>query len=72
MTNVSTPELPLAELEKTVTDLLGKLDELREENLNLRKQLQAQQLIGEQLIQKNSRASQAIRRVISSIEGNEE
>jgi uncharacterized protein (TIGR02449 family) len=59
----------MAGLEKTVDRLLRKLDELRDENLNLRKQLQAQQLMGEQLTQKNSRAGQAIRRLISSIEG---
>ena len=72
MTNVSMEESSLAQLEQTVSGLLSKLDELRQENLDLRKQLQTQQLIGEQLEQKKSRASLAIRRIISSIEGTQE
>jgi uncharacterized protein (TIGR02449 family) len=72
MTDLSIHESPLAQLEKTVSDLLIKLDEVKQENFNLRKQLQAQQLIGDQLTQKNSRASQTIRRIISSIEGAQE
>ena len=72
MTDLLTQESPLAQLEQTVNSLLSKLDELRQENLDFRKQLQTQQLIGEQLGQKNSRASLAIRRLISSIEGTQE
>lgn len=68
MTDVVIEESPLVQLEQTVSHLLNKLDELKQENQNLRKQLQAQHLVGEQLVQKNSRASQAIRRVISSME----
>ena len=68
MTEVIT-QSSMTELEQTVNSLLRKLDELRQENSDLRKQLQAQQLMGEQLAQKNSRAGQAIRQLISSIEG---
>jgi uncharacterized protein (TIGR02449 family) len=66
---VSTVESPLKELEGVVNRLLDKLDELRDENQRLHKKLQTQQLIGEQLAQKNSRAGEAIKRLISSIEG---
>ncbi len=72
MTNVSTPESLLTQLEKTVFNLLHKLDKLRKENLHLRAQLDVQALIGQQLIDKNSRASQAIARVIASIEGTDQ
>ena len=61
-------ESTLSELEQTVGVLLQRLEELEQENYNLRKQVQATQLISEQLSQKNSRASQSIRRLISSIQ----
>lgn len=60
---------PLTELEQTVNHLLHKLDQLRQENSDLRQQLQMQHVISEQLGQKNSRAGEAIRQLISSIEG---
>ena len=36
MTDLSIHESPLAQLEKTVSDLLIKLDEVKQENFNLR------------------------------------
>ena len=68
MTDISTPESSLTHLEQTVNDLLRRLDELREENVALRKKIEAEQQIAAQLAQKNSRACQAIAHVIASIE----
>jgi Mg2+ and Co2+ transporter CorA len=68
MTDISTPEWSLTQLEQTVNDLLRRLDDLRKENIILRNQIQAQQLISDKLAEKNSRATQAIARVIASIE----
>lgn len=69
MVDVVAGESLLATLEESVDALCRRVDVLRQENLNLRKQLQAQRLMSEQLAQKNSRASEAIGRVIASMEG---
>lgn len=67
MADVLSQEPSMATLEESIEALCRRVDVLRQENLNLRKQLQAQRLVSEQLSQKNLRASEALSRMISSI-----
>lgn len=61
-------QTPISSLEATVDRLLTQFDHLRAENLSLHKQLLAQHDLTDEFSDKNSRASQAIQRLIQRVE----